>query len=344
MKQKKILAIESSCDEFSVAIVDERRHKLMMETLSQIDVHAQFGGVIPELASREHTKLFPLVMEKVGTYLNGDWNAIDEVAVTVGPGLSGSLLVGIQVAKTIALMLDKPLVPVHHILGHVYSAGLTNEIVYPMLSLVVSGGHTELIISMTETEHTVIGATRDDAVGEVYDKIARKLHLPYPGGPCIDKLAHQGTITKQFTKPKMNDPFAFSFSGLKSAVMNEINRCEMKGEQVSKEDISASFQSLVIGELIGKIELALQKYSNIKTVNICGGVSANRGLRSTYKKLEDKYKDIKFILPELEYCGDNAAMIGAAYLTSKPLSKEEMLTLDCRPNLTIHEFLNKQKI
>lgn len=335
-----ILAIESSCDEFSMALVQDGTTCLMMETLSQVDLHAQYGGVVPELASREHTKLFLLVLDRVKQYLEDDFTSVDAIAVTVGPGLSGSLLVGIQVAKTLATMLNKPLIPVQHIMGHLYSVSLTANIEFPYLGLVVSGGHTELIYCASEKEYQLIGATRDDAVGEVYDKVAKKLELPYPGGPLIDQLAQTGKPTYSFTTPKIDDEFAFSFSGLKSAVINKINQAQMKKESLIKEDLAKSFQDFVVKEVLGKLTKALKQY-DVKTVGLCGGVSANTDLRKAFLALKATYPKQKFVIPEMQYCGDNAAMIGAAAEHLPALNKEAYLQLECSPNLTLADYNHK---
>jgi len=337
-----ILAIESSCDEFSVALVEDGKRVLFMKTLSQIELHAQYGGVVPELASREHTKYFPIVLEEVNNYLNGDWVRVDAVAVTVGPGLSGSLLVGIQVAKVLARLLDKPLIPVHHILGHLFSTNLSSAIEFPYLALVASGGHTELIYCTDAYHFTQLGATRDDAVGEVYDKIAKKLSLPYPGGPILDKMAHDGEVNVTFTSPKIDDEFAFSFSGVKSAVVNLINTKQQKNEVVQAEDIAASFQFFVVEQLINKIKKAMTEYP-VRTVGLTGGVSANSALRAAFMQLQDQDNEKLFIIPEMKYCGDNAAMIGAAaYFLCRITAREVSNRIECFPNISIADFMKMQ--
>ena len=333
-----ILAIESSCDEFSVALVENGTTCHFMETLSQVDIHAQYGGVIPELASREHTKYFLIVLEKMNDYLKGNFQSIDAIAVTIGPGLSGSLLIGIQVAKVLAVLLDKPLIPVHHILGHIFSTNLSMPIEFPYLALVASGGHTELVYCKDPQSFETIGATKDDAVGEVYDKIAKKLALPYPGGPLLDKLAQEGALTYKFPRPKIDEPFAFSFSGLKSAVINVINNARQRGETINEQDIATSFQTVVVTELLDKLKKALEKYP-VKMVGLCGGVSANRSLRENFMKLATKHEDTLFVIPEFKYCGDNAAMIGAAaYFSTNIISNKSKNMLECYPNISIKEF------
>lgn len=334
----RILAIESSCDEFSMAIVENGNHCVMMETLSQIATHAKYGGVIPELASREHVKYFTHVLEKVKLFLDGDLSKIDAVAVTVGPGLSGSLLVGIQVAKTIATVLMKPLIPVHHILGHIFSTQLTQEITFPLLSLVVSGGHTEIIYSRSYIEHVLIGKTRDDAVGEVYDKIARQLSLPYPGGPALDKIAQQGKHTYVFKKPKMDEEFSFSFSGIKSAVINQVKKGTLAEDEI--KNLVCSFQATVIDELLTKLNKATSIYQP-KTVILCGGVSANKQLREQFLQLRDRNVEMEYLIPDLEYCGDNAAMIGTIANFLPSVQNEGKQKLECNPNLTITEFIER---
>ncbi|MGL5042931.1 MAG: tRNA (adenosine(37)-N6)-threonylcarbamoyltransferase complex transferase subunit TsaD [Culicoidibacterales bacterium] len=333
-----VLAIESSCDEFSMAIIKNGVEVLFMETFTQIQTHAKYGGVVPELASREHVRYFSYVVEKVKCFLDAQELVPQAVAVTVGPGLSGSLLVGINAGKTIASILGVPLIPVHHILGHIFSANLSEEVTFPILSLVVSGGHTELIISKTYTNHVVIGKTRDDAVGEVYDKIAKQLSLPYPGGPIIDKMAQQGERTYIFKKPKMDERYAFSFSGLKSAVVNEIRKGMLT--ESDKINLAHSFQKTVIDELSNKLIQAVEEF-NVKTVVLCGGVSANSQLRQRFVEISADYKSLKYLIPKIEYCGDNAAMIGAIANYLPPLSISKQNLIDCSPNLTIAEFFKK---
>lgn len=333
-----ILAIESSCDEFSVAIVRDGIDCLMMETLSQIASHAKYGGVIPELASREHVRDFAHILKKVLLYSESISEKFDAIAVTVGPGLSGSLLVGIQVAKTLATYWNLPLIPVHHILGHIFSVGLTHTISYPLMSLIVSGGHTEIVYSTSSTEHKLIGKTRDDAVGEVYDKIARKLNMPYPGGPLLDKIAQSGECRYQFKKPRMDDRYAFSFSGLKSAVINQIRKETFSEDDVA--DLACSFQTTVVDELLTKLKEALSEFP-AECVLLCGGVSANAQLRAAFLDLEKTDAKTEYLIPDFKYCGDNAAMIGGAAYYLKAVSYDETLTLDCTPNITIEDFLKK---
>lgn len=340
-----ILAIESSCDEFSIALVQHSKDKvdcLMMKTISQINSHATFGGVVPELASREHVKLFTKTLEAIKDHLKHDYTQIDAIAVTIGPGLSGSLLIGIQVAKVVATLLNKPLIPMHHILGHLFSGSLTAPMEFPCLGLVVSGGHTEIIYCLNTAQYEIIGCTRDDAVGEVYDKIAKKLGLPYPGGPLIDTLAQKGNNVYTFTKPKLTDQFAFSFSGVKSAVINLINRKQQLGDEIDIEDISCSFQAFVVDELLIKLAKALEMYPS-KTVVLCGGVSANSELRKNFQNMQQKFTDRKFIVPDIKYCSDNAAMIGAAALFNLMIKPLDHLKVDCRPNLTVEEYVTAYK-
>lgn len=333
-----MLAIESSCDEFSIAIVTEQKTVLFHETYSQIATHQQFGGVFPEIASREHVKQFGYLLEKAKAFIHK--YQISALAVTIGPGLSGSLLIGIQIAKTLALYYDLPLIPVHHILGHIYSIENESTIIYPCMSLVISGGHTELILLKSADDVEYLGRTQDDAVGEVYDKIAKKLELGYPGGPILDRLAEQGQPTFHFTKPKLKNKLDFSFSGYKSAAMNHI----YKLLPMTEEDIcnlATSFQRAIVHDLEQKMCEALEMY-DVKSVVLCGGVSANRDVRKMFQRLKKKYPDKKMFHPIPELCGDNALMIAQAAKHYKAIrDKDILLSLDCKPNLSIKEFLSE---
>jgi len=304
-----VLAVESSCDETSVAIVRNGKEVLSNGVLSQIDIHKAFGGVVPEIASRNHIEYITRVFDEALSKANMTPKDIDLVAVTEGPGLIGSLLVGINAASAFAFANQIPLMGVNHMLGHMYAAGIDSEIKFPALVLLVSGGHTELIYAKDHLDFNVLGQTYDDAVGEAYDKVARTLGLPYPGGPIIDKLAHEGKPIYDLPRPVINqDNLDFSFSGLKSAVINLIHNKKQRGEEVDPKDVAASFQESVIDVLITKTQQALEKYP-VKQLIVGGGVSANKGLR---RRLFEEIKDVEIIIPKMMYCTDNAAMIGAA--------------------------------
>ena len=310
MKDVNILAIESSCDETSMAIIKNGCECVHLTVLTQMDVHAEFGGVVPEIASRMHTENITMVLEETLTKANMKMEDIDAIAVTYAPGLLGSLLVGIEFAKTLALVYNKPLIKVHHIAGHIYANNLVEKMEFPLLALVVSGGHTELVLMEDDYKFKVLGSTLDDAIGEVYDKVARVLDLPYPGGPRIDKLAKEGSLTYNLPKPMDNDELNFSYSGLKSAVINLVHNEKQRGNTIRKEDLAATFQNIAIDELIRKTRLAI-KQTNSKRLIIAGGVSANSYLRSEFEKLA-KEENIKLTIPPIKYCTDNAAMIGCA--------------------------------
>ena len=304
-----VMGVETSCDETSVSIVEDGHKVLANEVLSQISIHKSYGGVVPEIASREHVKgityVFDQCMKKAGlTY--GD---IDLIAVTKGPGLIGSLLIGINAAKVIAMNENIPIVGVHHIAGHIYANRIEHEMHFPLLALVVSGGHTELVLMREHFVFEKIGETQDDAVGEAYDKVARVLGLGYPGGPKIDQLAKQGRDVFNFPRPMMHSQdYRFSFSGLKSHIINKHHNMKQRGETVNLADFAASFQEAVTDVLVEKTARAVEAYQ-VKQVIVAGGVAANKGLR---QKLSQRIQTVPVYFPGLSYCTDNAAMIGAA--------------------------------
>ena len=302
-----ILAIESSCDEMSVAILKDKRELLCNVVASQIDVHRLYGGVVPEIASRMHVECVSTVLKTALNEAQVSLEDIDAVAVTKGPGLVGSLHVGMQAAKTIALAYHKPLIGVHHIAGHIYANELVEDIQYPCLSLVVSGGHSELVYMKKPFSFEVIGETLDDAIGEAYDKVGRVLHLPYPGGPVIDRMAKEGTHRYQLPLPLNDDSYHFSFSGLKSAVINLCHNASQKGEDIIPEDLACSFQDVALDVLASKTIKAAKDYQ-VKQIIVAGGVSANKGLRERLSK----ESDIPVLFPPVSYCTDNAAMIASA--------------------------------
>lgn len=305
-----ILAIESSCDETSMAIVKNGCEVVSLSVTTQMDTHAKYGGVVPEIASRMHTEAITLVLEDCLEKAQMKIEDMDTVAVTYAPGLTGSLMVGVEAAKIISLMYHKPLIAVNHLIGHIYANNLENKMEYPLLALIVSGGHTELLIMEDDYQFKKLGETMDDAIGEAYDKVARVVGLPYPGGPNIERLAKEGEHTYQLPKPVMDDTYQFSYSGLKSAVINLVHNEAQRGNEIRKSDLARTFQDIAVDELVRKVELAL-KNTNIKRLVIAGGVSANQYLKSEMEKLCSKY-NAKLMIPRLLYCTDNAAMIGAA--------------------------------
>ena len=306
-----ILAIESSCDETAMAIVEDGRKILSNTVYTQIAIHTMYGGVVPEVASREHIKKVTYVLDEVLKQANMTLDDIDAVAVTKEPGLIGSLMVGVNTAKTISLCFNKPLIYVNHIHGHIYANYLEEDFTFPLLALVVSGGHTELVLMKDHMEFEILGETLDDAVGEAYDKVARVVNVGYPGGPIIDKMAHIGTPTYPLPHIKLSkDSLDFSFSGLKSAVINLCHNANQRGETIDANNLAASFQNAVIDVLVSKTVLAATMH-NVKQVIIAGGVAANKGLRSAMQEAMDNL-NIKLTVPQFKYCTDNAAMIAAA--------------------------------
>lgn len=310
MKDVYILAIESSCDETSMSIIKNGSIEIATVVLSQIDIHKNYGGVVPEIASRNHIENITIVLEELLIKANMNLDDITAVAVTYGPGLIGSLLIGVQAAKTISLVTGKPLIPVHHIIGHIYANNLEERLKFPLIALVVSGGHTELIYMKEDYSFKKIGSTLDDAVGECYDKVAKVLDIPYPGGPTVDKLAHIGKDTYNLPYPLDDNTYNFSFSGIKSAVINLVHNEMQRGNKINKEDLCTTFQNRVVTILTKKTMRAIKEY-NVKTLVVAGGVSANLGLREKISE-ECQKENIHVSFPKLKYCTDNAAMIGAA--------------------------------
>ncbi|MFA7561256.1 MAG: tRNA (adenosine(37)-N6)-threonylcarbamoyltransferase complex transferase subunit TsaD [Candidatus Izemoplasmatales bacterium] len=328
-----VLGVETSCDETSVSIVKDGSMVLANEVLSQIDIHKDYGGVVPEIASREHVKgityVFDQAMKKAGI----KYQDLGLIAVTKGPGLIGSLLIGVNAAKVISLNYDIPIVGVHHIAGHIYANHIEHPMEFPLLALVVSGGHTELVLMKEHYSFEKLGETQDDAVGEAYDKIARVLGLAYPGGPIVDKLAHEGKDVFDFPRPMIDsDDFNFSFSGLKSKVINTHHNLKQRQLEIIPEDFCASFQEAVTDVLVSKTIKAKTIYK-VKQIIVAGGVAANSGLRT---KLKNKITDVPVYFPRMNYCTDNAAMIAVAgyfqYLTNKK-TDDLMLNGHSRLNL-----------
>lgn len=307
-----ILAIESSCDETACAIIENGKKVLSNIVNSQIDFHKEYGGVIPESASRMHVENISKVIDQALKVAKIAYQDLDAIAYTQGPGLIGSLHVGVVAAKTLAWALDLPLIPVNHIYGHIMANQIDkDDLKYPLLALVVSGGHSELIYFKDRDHYEVLGKTTDDAVGEAFDKVGRIMDIAYPGGVEIDKLSQSGQAKYQLTKPQAEGQYNFSFSGLKSSVLQLVAREKKAGRPISKADLAASFQMVAIDQLVEKSEQLLDKLS-IKQFVLAGGVAANSRLRSEINRLSTLYPDIIFSYPKIKYCADNAAMIGAA--------------------------------
>ena len=336
MEDKYILAIESSCDETSAAVVVNGREVLSNVIASQISTHEKYGGVVPEVASRMHIEAVSGVVEEALLEANITLDKIDAIGVTYGPGLVGALLVGLQFAKGLAFSSKKPLVGVNHIEGHICANYIQHkDLKPPFISLVVSGGHTFIVHVKDYGKYEVIGQTRDDAAGEAYDKVARALGLGYPGGPKIDKLAKEGN-PKAIVFPKANfheETLDFSFSGVKSAVLNYLNKCKMQNIEVNKADVAASFQQAVVDVLKDNVLLTCKK-KNVKTIAIAGGVASNSTLRETLTNAASK-RGIEVLFPAPILCTDNAAMIGSAAYFNFINGKISDLNLNAKPNLKL---------
>ena len=333
-----ILAVETSCDETSVAIIEDGRIIRSNVVSSQIETHKQYGGVVPEVASRKHVESVTWIIEQAIKEAGIAPRDLSAVAVTQGPGLVGSLLVGMVAGKALALSLQLPLIAVHHIAGHIYANTLVHEMVYPLVCLVVSGGHTELIVMEAPGKFHIIGRTRDDAVGEAYDKVARALGLPYPGGPYLDRLAQEATealpLPRAWLEP---DSYDFSFSGLKSAVLAALNQARMKGLSLDPAHVARGFQESVCDVLTEKAMRAVKEYG-AKQLVLAGGVAANRGLR---ERLQARCEQagIPLLSPSIELCTDNAAMIGAAAYLKWQRRQFASFDLKAEPILSLEEWL-----
>jgi len=330
------LGIETSCDETSVSIVKDGREVISNIVSTQIEIHKMYGGVVPEIASRKHLSNIAYVVEEALNTANMTFDDIDYIGVTYGPGLVGALLVGVAYAKSLAYAINKPIVPTHHIEGHIAANYITyNELKPPFMALVVSGGHSHLIHVKDYSKFEIIGKTRDDAVGEAFDKVARVLGLPYPGGPEVSKLAQNGKFTYKLPKTKF-DNYDFSFSGIKTAVINIAHK---EGENLRREDMACSFETTVCEELTTNCFLAMKELG-INKVVLAGGVSANRVLRHM---IEEKAKEYGYeaYMPELKYCTDNAAMIASAahynFINGKYYEIKDKLDLNAKANLKIGE-------
>lgn len=333
-----ILAIESSCDETAAAVVKNGREVLSNVIYSQIAFHTEYGGVVPEIASRKHIEKINQVIEQALQEAGKQLNDITAIAVTYGPGLVGALLVGVSAAKAISFATGIPLIGVHHIEGHISADFIENkELEPPFICLVVSGGHSHLVVVKDYGEYEIIGRTRDDAAGEAFDKVARAIGLGYPGGPKIDKISKEGNPEAiHFPRAKVADgEYDFSFSGLKSAVLNYLNSCQMKGEEINIPDVAASFQKAVIDVLVDHSMTAVRKYG-YKKFAIAGGVASNSSLRAAFEQACEK-DGIAFYYPSPIFCTDNAAMIGAAGYYEYKKGTRHGFDLNAVPNLKLGE-------
>ena len=333
-----ILGIESSCDETAASVVKNGREVLSNVISSQIDLHTLYGGVVPEIASRKHIERINQVIEEALTTANMTLDDLDAIGVTYGPGLVGALLVGVAEAKAISYAKKLPLVGVHHIEGHISANYIENlNLEPPFVCLVVSGGHTHLVVVRDYGKYEILGRTRDDAAGEAFDKVARAIGLGYPGGPKIDKISKEGNPDAiAFPRPKFEDsPYDFSFSGLKSAVLNYLNGCQMKGIEINRADVAASFQKAVCDVLVEHAMIAV-KESGLNKFAIAGGVASNSALRAAFEKACAE-RQIEFYHPSPIFCTDNAAMIGAAAYYEFIVGKRDGLDLNAVPNLKLGE-------
>ena len=334
-----ILAIESSCDETSVAVIENGERILSNIVASQIKSHKRFGGVVPEVASRHHVEQITLCIEEALEEANVTSKELSAVAVTYGPGLVGALLIGLSAAKAFAWANELPLLPINHMAGHIYAARLVKPLEFPLMALLVSGGHTELVYMVEDGSFEIIGKTRDDAAGEAYDKVGRVLGLSYPSGKEIDELAHQGEDTYDFPRAMIKeDNFDFSFSGLKSAFINLTHNAEQRGEQLNKINLAASFQASVVDVLVTKTIKACKTYP-VKQLIVAGGVAANRGLREKMTAMiEAELPEVSLIVPPLRLCGDNAAMIGAAAHVELQKKHFADMSLNANPSLAFQHI------
>ncbi len=324
-----ILAIETSCDETSAAIIEDGKIVLSNIVVTQMDIHKEFGGVVPEIASRHHVTSITKVIDKAIETADIEISKIDLVAVTNAPGLIGALLVGINAAKAFAFSHNIPILGINHIKGHIYANQIEDEMIFPLIALVVSGGHTELVLMEGHNRFEMIGCTQDDAVGEAYDKVARVLGLSYPGGPLVDKLSKIGEETYKLPRSYLKkDEFNFSFSGLKSSVINLIHNHNQRNEEIRINDVCRSFQESVSDVLVQKTMMAAERF-NVKQIIVAGGVAANSGLRT---KMNENKKHYELVFPNIKYCTDNATMIGiAAYYQYQDLKMYDKMDLNGKP-------------
>ncbi len=330
----KLLGIETSCDETAAAVVENGTKVLANVVASQMNIHRRFGGVVPEVASRRHVEQITLVIEEALAKAGITLDEVDAIAVTKGPGLVGALLIGVSAAKALAFSRQIPLVGVHHIAGHIYANRLVEEMIFPCLTLVVSGGHTELVLMREHGRYHILGETRDDAAGEAYDKVARALGLAYPGGPEIDRLAQKGQASIDFPRAWLEpDSYDFSFSGLKSAVLNHLHQLEQKEEPIHQANIAASFQESVVEVLVGKTLRAAEAFQ-VKQVLLAGGVAANQRLRQRMQQACAQH-GLPLVIPPLWLCTDNAAMIASAGFVEYEKGVRETMALNAYPGLRL---------
>jgi N6-L-threonylcarbamoyladenine synthase len=336
MKDIYILAVESSCDETSVSIIKNGHDDIATIINSQIDVHTKYGGVVPEVASRLHLENITMVIDECLNKANMKLEDMDAFACTYAPGLLGSLLVGVEATKALSFVYKKPLIAVNHMMGHICANMIGNSLNYPLLSLIVSGGHTDLILMENESSFKYLGQTLDDAIGEAYDKVARILSLPYPGGPNVEKYAMQGKPLYNMPKLMDDGSYNFSFSGIKSHVNNLYHNAMQRKEEINKYNLACSFQECVTRNLVDKTKKALIDY-NIKTLLVSGGVASNTYIRNSLKNMCDSL-NVQMYVPEKKYCTDNAAMIGAAAFILYKNNKFSKLDLDAKSNVKLESI------
>ena len=335
MKDVYILAIESSCDETSVSIIKNGFEDVATIINSQIDVHTKYGGVVPEVASRLHLENITMVINECLEKANMKLEDMDAFACTYAPGLLGSLLVGVEATKALAFIYNKPFIATNHMMGHIYANMIGNKLDYPLISLIVSGGHTDLILMKSEDSFEYLGSTLDDAIGEAFDKVARILDLPYPGGPNVEKYALEGEPTYKMPQIMNDDSFNFSFSGIKSHCNNLVHNSHQRGIEINKNDLACSFQNCVTSHLVDKTKKALLKY-NIKTFLLSGGVAANTFIRNSLKNMCDEI-GVEMHMPERKYCTDNAAMIGAAAYVLYKHKKFSDFSVNAQSHITLND-------
>lgn len=333
MKDIYIFAIETSCDETSASIVKNGDTDVSTIINTQIKTHEKFGGVVPEIASRLHLENITLVIDETLKKANMKLEDMDAFACTYGPGLQGSLLVGVEVTKTLSFIYNKPFIKVNHMMGHIYANKINNKLEFPLIALIISGGHTDLILMEDETNFTYIGQTLDDAIGECYDKVARILGISYPGGPNLEKLALKGKNSYKMPELMKNDDYNFSFSGIKSYINNLVHNERQRGNEINKEGLACSFQTAITNSLVSKTRKAL-KDKNINNLLIAGGVASNNFIREALCKMA-KEENVKVFIPDKKYCTDNATMIGAAAYPLYLKNKFSDLNTDAKSNLNL---------